>query len=348
MQPFVKLADPATYVACKWDMRTDHEARSYWIPFFKTHVRTILRLGGEVLANLGLGADEIERRTHRCTAEFDARFDEFAARPQSMERVTILTLDAWRDQLLRGHGFDDPFEMLKQRENETVLPMLPVVLRELDSHTGDDQILTAVKGVFAGNIFDMGAAASSKLMLEGGLDFFTTRANLPPRPWLVDDFDALRQSLSEKQYKKVVYFIDNAGADFLLGALPLMRYLARRGTKVVLAANERTTLTDMTVHDVRDWWPRIIAAAGCLADLPIEIVSTGTGEPLIDLSSVSDELNAAAEDADLLIIEGMGRAIESNLDAQFACDALNIGMIKDSMIAKVNGGKLYDVVLRFR
>jgi type II pantothenate kinase len=44
----------------------------------------------------------------------------------------------------------------------------------------------------------------------------------------------------------------------------------------------------------------------------------------------------------------MGRGVESNLDAQFSCDALNLAMIKDAMIAKRNGGKLFDVVCRFR
>jgi type II pantothenate kinase len=63
---------------------------------------------------------------------------------------------------------------------------------------------------------------------------------------------------------------------------------------------------------------------------------------------VSDELNRAAADADLLIIEGMGRGVESNLGARFTCDALNIAMIKDAMVAKRVAGKVFDVVCRFR
>ena len=81
--------------------------------------------------------------------------------------------------------------------------------------------------------------------------------------------------------------------------------------------------------------------------LPIEIVGTGTGEPLIDLGQVSRELNAAAEDADLVILEGMGRGVESNLDAEFSCDAVNIAMIKDSAVAARHGGNVFDVVCRF-
>ena len=127
----------------------------------------------------------------------------------------------------------------------------------------------------------------------------------------------------------------------------MMRWLARRGTRIVLAANERPTLNDMTVGDVRDWWPRIVKAEPSIAALPIEIVGTGTGEPLIDLGKISRELNAASDDADLVILEGMGRGVESNLDAEFSCDAVNIAMIKDSAVAARHHGKVFDVVCRF-
>jgi type II pantothenate kinase len=104
----------------------------------------------------------------------------------------------------------------------------------------------------------------------------------------------------------------------------------------------------MTIHDVRAWWPKIIQSEPGFRELPIDLVSTGTGEPLIDLSQVSDELNAASADADLVILEGMGRGIESNFDARFTCDALNIAMIKDTIIARRVGGKVFDVVCKFR
>jgi len=347
MSPFIKLADPSSYIACQWDMRTDHEARNYWVPFFKRHLNTILKLGVQALMNSGVASSVAMKQAEECQLDFYALFDRFAANPNGSGRVTILTLDMWRDELLRRHGFIDPFSELKRKENEAALPMLPAVVRELDTHAGTDQILAMIEGVFAGNIFDMGAGATAQRILDGGLDFFKTRDALR-RPWLIDDFDRLAQTLARKRHAKAIFFIDNAGSDFLLGALPMIRWLARRGTRVVIAANERPTLNDMTIHDVRTWWPRVLATEPSFKGLPIEFVSTGTGEPLIDLSAVSHELNRAADGADLIILEGMGRAIESNLDAKFTCDALNLGMIKDEMIAKVNNGRLYDVICRFR
>ncbi len=264
-------------------------------------------------------------------------------------RVTILILDKWRDTFLRKHGFVDAFIDLKNRENEKMLPLFPVVCRELDALHGEEQFRALIEGIFAGNIFDMGSDATAKRFLGQSPDFFQTRQSLAKRPWLIDDYDALATRLFHgPRHRKVVFFIDNAGSDFLLGALPMMRWLAMRGTAVILAANERPTLNDMTIHDIREWWPRIIEIEPSLANLPIHPVSTGTGEPLIDLAEVSAELNEASADADLVILEGMGRGVESNLDAEFSCDAVNLAMLKDEIVAARVRGKLFDCICQFR
>src|SRR5439155_866865 len=149
---------------------------------------------------------------------------------------------------------------LKNRENAKMLPILPAVCAEIDTLAGAAQIRVVVDGVFAGNIFDMGADATAKAFLGHSPDFFNTRATLMKRPWLIDDYDALEARLLGRPiHRKAIFFIDNAGSDFLLGGLPLARWLASRDTEVVLAANARPTLNDMTVDDVRAWWPKILA-----------------------------------------------------------------------------------------
>ena len=37
---------------------------------------------------------------------------------------------------------------------------------------------------------------------------------------------------------------------------------------------------------------------------------------------------AEAEGVDLVVLEGMGRAIETNLNAKFSCDSLKLAMVK--------------------
>ncbi len=350
LSPFVKLADPSTYVACAWDLTADMAARQHWVDFFKRHIRTILKLGHDAGVARGRVVEEMERAVAACSIEFDETFDALVAQEACDERLTILALDARRDALLQKHGFQDAFIDLKDRENERMLPLLPRVCREIDVLPVADQLRAIIEGVFAGNIFDMGAEATAKQFLgDDAPDFFSTRGKLPTRPWLIDDFDAFeRRLLAGNPYGKAVFFIDNAGSDFLLGALPMIRWLAQRGTTVLLTANERPTLNDMTIHDVNGWWPRILKIEPSLRDLPIERIGSGTGEPLIDLLKVSNELNRAATDADLVILEGMGRGVESNLDARFNCDALNLAMLKDAHVAGRIGGKLYDVVCQFK
>lgn len=43
----------------------------------------------------------------------------------------------------------------------------------------------------------------------------------------------------------------------------------------------------------------------------------------------------------------MGRAVETNLEADFTVDSLKLAMIKDKMVAKRRGGKLFDTVCKF-
>ncbi|MCC6422739.1 MAG: DUF89 family protein [Phycisphaerales bacterium] len=347
MRAFCKLAQPDSYVACRWDLAVDEEARVYWIGFFKRHLEIVLKLGVEVAQRRGEGRDA-NIRADRCREEFVTYFDSIPRRMNAGQRVTILTLDQWRDAILRRHGFVDAFIDLKNRENEKMLPLLAEVCRQIDALGGEAQLLAVVEGVFAGTIFDMGAEATTKQFLGKSPDFFAVRKTLPARPWLIDDFDLLRSRLRDgPAHRKAVFFIDNAGSDFLLGAIPMMRWLGRRGTRIVLAANERPTLNDMTIHDVNAWWGKILEAEPSLRELEIQRISTGTGEPLIDLSAVSDELNEASADADLVILEGMGRGVESNLEAQFSCDALKLAMIKDELVARRLEGKVFDVVCRF-
>jgi type II pantothenate kinase len=354
MEPFCKLSEPQHYVATDWDLSIDAQGRRYWVDLFKRHFELVLKTGSAARIARGEDAGIVAGHVEKCREMlFGSYLAELDHDPASVRArlgpVTILTLDRWRDQCLRASGFVDAFVDLKARENEQALALLPMVCRQLDVLEGEAAFRAVVEGVFAGNIFDMGSEATAKAFLDSGPDFFATREKLPRRPWLVDDYDALaKRVMGGPPHRKAVFFIDNAGSDFMLGAVPMMRWLARRGTSVVLAANERPTLNDMTVHDVRACWPRIVESEPSIGGLAIEAVSTGTGEPLIDLSAVSGELNRAAADADLVILEGMGRGVESNLKATFTCDAVQLAMLKDEAVARRCGGKLFDVVCRFR
>lgn len=50
--------------------------------------------------------------------------------------------------------------------------------------------------------------------------FESTRDNLLPRPWAVDDLDKLLKAWEHRRYRKAVIFVDNAGSDVILGICP--------------------------------------------------------------------------------------------------------------------------------
>lgn len=269
---------------------------------------------------------------------------------------TVLKLCKLRDDLLRRLGFADCFLSVKSTENEQALTVLPGVLAELDALTDPaERLLALVKGVFAGNIFDLGAATSAALYADGGGDFIATRAELKPQPWCVDDFEALKARWlgggGGGGYKKCVMFVDNSGADVLLGMLPLARELVRGGCEVILAANEVPSINDITAQELTPLLTRVASFDPVVADAiaagRLRVCSSGSDLPVIDLSCISPGLAEAAEGVDLVVLEGMGRAIETNLYARFACDSLKLGMVKHPEVATCLGGTLYDCVCKF-
>lgn len=53
------------------------------------------------------------------------------------------------------------------------------------------------------------------------------------RPWLFDNFDSWLKRVQGKPHKCAAIFVDNSGADIILGIFPFARDLLSRGTKVI-------------------------------------------------------------------------------------------------------------------
>lgn len=50
---------------------------------------------------------------------------------------------------------------------------------------------------------------------------------------------------------------------------------------------------------------------------------------------------------DLIILEGMGRALHTNLNAHLAVDSLKIAVVKNTWLAEKLGGPLFSVIFIF-
>nr|1XFI_A Chain A, unknown protein [Arabidopsis thaliana]2Q40_A Chain A, Protein At2g17340 [Arabidopsis thaliana] len=256
-----------------------------------------------------------------------------------------------REQVLRELGFRDIFKKVKDEENAKAISLFPQVVSLSDAIEDDGKRLeNLVRGIFAGNIFDLGSAQLAEVFSRDGMSFLASCQNLVPRPWVIDDLENFQAKWINKSWKKAVIFVDNSGADIILGILPFARELLRRGAQVVLAANELPSINDITCTELTEILSQLKDENGQLLGVDTSkllIANSGNDLPVIDLSRVSQELAYLSSDADLVIVEGMGRGIETNLYAQFKCDSLKIGMVKHLEVAEFLGGRLYDCVFKF-
>ncbi len=250
-------------------------------------------------------------------------------------------------------GFKDIYLDIKTRENSNALEILPEVLAELDQQDNmHERWELIIRGICAANIFDLGAAHTTDMYhSNGGVSFHDAREKLLPRPWAVDHMDALVKKLQRSSYKKALLFVDNSGADVILGMLPFARELVRHGTEVVIAANELPSINDITFAELDGLLPQIAAIDDVLckaiSSQKLVVISSGNALPVIDLLQVSSELVEMAGDADFVCLEGMGRSIETNLNARLGCDVLKIGMVKHPEVAAELGGRMLDCVVKF-
>ncbi len=349
MNHFCLLKDIESYVAHDWDLvGDDADCREYWLDLFANHFEEVM---GHALHRYGRS---VNKQIAKARGEFTQLIAELRRNPTlHADKLNILELCRLREKALRDNNLGDPFKHIKDRENAAAIALYSDVVHQRHVMPAHDRWLLLIRSVFAGNIFDLGSPATMEFSVESP-DFEAVLNELPDRPWVIDDFDRLMEDLPTTplgKWSKAVVFADNAGSDFILGVMPLVRELALAGTQIVLAINELPTLNDLTIDETIDIVERLAMIDDDLSALidgkMLSIISSGNDIPLIDLSQSPDELNEAAADADLVILEGMGRAIESNFDAEFKVDCLRLALLKDEKIAARIGGRVYDCVCKY-
>ncbi|KAJ6875507.1 pantothenate kinase 2-like [Populus alba x Populus x berolinensis] len=335
LEVFPQLADPKMYEPNTIDL-SDHNELEYWFTVLSEHLSDLV---DKAVASEG-GTDDAKRRGDAFARAFSAHLARLMEEPAAYGKLGLANLLELREECLREFQFVDVYRSIKQRENEASL--------------AETRLLTLIEGVLAANIFDWGSRACVELYHKGTIiEIYRMSRNKMQRPWRVDDFDVFKERMlgsGDKKphpHKRALLFVDNSGADVVLGMLPLARELLQRGTEVVLVANSLPALNDVTAMELPDIVAeaakncdilrRAAEAGGLLVDamintsdgskensssVPLMVVENGCGSPCIDLRQVSSELAAAAKDADLIILEGMGRALHTNFNARFKCEAL--------------------------
>jgi uncharacterized protein with ATP-grasp and redox domains len=340
-----QLKGVESYRTCEWDLKVDPIGRRYWVDLFCNHIDILMGAIGQEYPTTS------PDRLASFRSRYLAAMRSLDAEPERFERIDILLLDEMRSAVQNEFGFPDPYRGIKRRENELALLLLPELLDELEATPADGLVEKLAQGLMAGNLFDLGAQAAMECCQAQSADFRRLRATQPSRPWFMDAVDAWQARWNDgRAYHHVAFFVDNAGADICLGCIPLARWMLRKGGRVTLVANSSPALNDVTAPEVAEVLARVAVidtlTAAALADQHLRVVASGGWAPLLDLTQLSGDCTAAVGDADLIILHGMGRAIESNSQARFTCDTLRLGVLKDEAVAQRLGAQLFDCVFQ--
>lgn len=345
--PFPLLASHSDYFPDTQDLTVDTEARDYWLNCFEDGLDKVV---DRAVASQPEAPDAKER-AEKFSNKFRLRLSVLKQQPAAYGSLNVRSLLDVREQYLNEFSFPDPYAEVKQEENEAALLLLSERLKELDALPWERRQQALIEGIIAGNVFDWGAKEVAKLLERGQLDFDSAMSKLQARPWLRDDLDTWIKRSKGPPHRLAVIFVDNSGVDIILGMFPFVRELLSRGTKVVMAANSYPALNDVMYSElviltekVADLCPEIRTAK---KEEHLVLMESGIGSPCLDFRRVNTELALKCRDADLLILEGMGRAIHTNYEAKFTCDSIKMAVIKNRWLAQRLGGDMYNVVFKY-
>ncbi|OMH81380.1 Pantothenate kinase 2 [Zancudomyces culisetae] len=297
---------------------------------------------------------------------FSSRLDTLLHEPAAYGKLTIRSILNLKEQCLQICGFRDLFFEIKQKETNDAIAVLPGLLSQLDQITDRRELVkTLLDRMIVGNMFDWGSTEISSLMVNHAMSFENAKSKiiynqkLNNSDKLADKLAAHSSSSSHGDndsydhavYNQAVIFVDNAGADLVLGVIPFARFLLRCGTKVILAANSLPSVNDITCPELTDLVLKIAEFDSTfqksIENGNLQVCPTGSQGPCLDLSRLDERLVNRCPDADFIVIVGMGRAIHTNYHATFNVDCLKVAVFKSRLAAGAMGVDLYTGLCKF-
>ncbi|XP_054744256.1 4'-phosphopantetheine phosphatase [Anastrepha obliqua] len=353
---FTLLRDPGSYRPDTIDLNTDKDAASYWFPCFRDLIAKFATQAAESQCQTDGTAIE---RAENFRKSYLKKLDEYQRKIENNATNNVVLgireLLELNETQLRLFGFPDPWHQQKQLENTAAIAALKKRFEELDDI--DDNALRwteLVRGVLAGNMFDWGAqAVTSILQQDSNFGLHAALDRIEKRPWLIDNLDAWLARMCGNVHKCALIFVDNSGVDVVLGILPFVRALLQRGTKVLLCANTEPSLNDVTSRELANLLDNCCTHCSVLEqawqDQRLLVYANGQRGPCLDMRTLPTELCEAIQkhETDLLVIEGMGRALHTNLYAKFNCETLKLAVIKNKWLAEHLGGDTFAVICKY-
>ena len=113
---------------------------------------------------------------------------------------------------------------------------------------------------------------------------------------------------------------------------------------MILCANSRPILNDVTYAELSLLLSQVAEISPVikkgLEGGMLVARDSGQGSPCLDLARMHCDLAEEMESqgVDLLVLEGMGRAIHTNLYTRFKCECLKVAVLKNKWLAQHLGG----------
>ncbi|KAI9336239.1 fumble-domain-containing protein, partial [Zopfochytrium polystomum] len=359
IRAFPLLRDVQTYTPETTDLASDPRLQHYWLDLLDKNLSDLVTMVVEWQLKEDGRKNGSEEALKARAVSFESMYRNHLQRlrrePNAYGVLTIRSLLNLREQCLREMGFTDVFEGVKKKENAAAMPMFFELVKEIDLLPEDEQIKALTDNVLAGIVQEKEnfvlSTTIQEMLKKGQLGFDLAKEKVQ-HPAKFNHLSRLQKRLlSPPPYRKAIVFVDNSGADAILGILPFVRYLVKKGTRVILAANTRPAVNDITAYELDGVLSEVAKQDGLLAEAVkkswIKVVGTGSGEPCLDLRRVSEQIASEATDTDLVILEGMGRAIHTNFFAKFRVDCLKIAVFKNPQVAEQLGAQMYDGIRIF-
>ncbi|CAB3400703.1 unnamed protein product [Caenorhabditis bovis] len=352
--PFVLIDNP-DYIPDTIDFNKDVEARDFWLNVMSENIQEISRIAFDSQVNFENRQDLIDR-VEGYEIIFKNMLDTIREHPFAYGNANARNILEFREQILREYGFDDIYLLRKHDENNFAATQLRFLNRVIDQmrkiKPKKETVLFICRCLLAGNVFDWGAKEVVKLMNRTeGFSFQEAIEKVQERPWLIDNFDEFYERYS--YYQSVMVFVDNSGCDYVLGVIPFIKLFMRNGAKVIIVANTTPALNDITYSEMNNVFMSICATDDELRQYSknrqLHFAQSGQGSPCLDLRKIHSDLNRMAirEQTDLVVLEGMGRAIHTNFKARFRCDVLKAAVIKTKWLAGRLGGDMFSIVFKW-
>ncbi|KAJ3002797.1 UNVERIFIED_CONTAM: Pantothenate kinase 4, partial [Siphonaria sp. JEL0065] len=278
---FPLLKDKAGYNPDTVDLSNDSKLQYYWIDLLDNNLKDLVTL----VMTWQKDTDNAANRAAAFETIFRDHLQRLGKEPNAYGRLSIRSLLDLREQCLREMGFNDIFETIKNNENQVAYTQYKNLISHLDAIPEFERIRHFTDNILAGNMYDWGSRPLAEMLIKGEMTFQTAKEKVA-HPAKFDGLDALRERLMVKAaYNKAVIFVDNSGADIILGILPFTRYLLSKGTTVILAANTRPSINDVTCYELDGILDEIskldLVIQNAVKKLRLKVIGTGSASPCL-------------------------------------------------------------------